>query len=212
MGDPPKTVWLPLKAEALWLFDKYIEHVAYLHHVLHMPTVRLLINNLYDNLHQGVHVEPSHVGLVLSIFASTAYMLNSCNGSDILFANLQNAIKCAFKWSKSALDVLEHSKRTTSGSIEHIQAAIILSFVVFNLEGFTTSFRTLSSSALIMARELCLHRIDANIPTTTARVDHSAALEVKRRIWWHLVSTDWFVIIDLIGVTEIANFLAGFFL
>ncbi|EEP76425.1 predicted protein [Uncinocarpus reesii 1704] len=186
-----KNVWLPPKREALWLFEDYTEHVAYLHHIVHIPTVRNIIHNLYRNLQLGLPIQPSHVALLLSMFASTAYMLSSSNCSEVLFSNLQNAIQCSFLWCKSALDVLEHSNRTTAGSIEDIQATIILAFVVFNFEGFTARFRILSSSALSMARDLALHRIDAEVQAPRTGAEKPIQVEIKRRVWWHMVSTDW---------------------
>lgn len=136
-------------------------------------------------------LKPNHVALMLSIFASTAHMLSAHAGyANSIFINQQNATRCAFIWGNSALDALEHSSRSTQGSVsvEDIQATIILSFVVFNLEGFTTRFRALTSRAVTMARDLSLHRLDAD---THKQDDSLAGLEINRRIWWHIASTDW---------------------
>lgn len=169
------------------MLNRYTERVESLHHVVHIASVRDLIEDLYNQLSLGFNIKPNYVALVLSIFASTAYMLSS-QTTDVHFTNQFNATKCAFVWSKAALNVLEHSNRSTPGSIEDIQAAIILSFVVFNFEGFTMRFRSLNSRALTMARDISLHRIDADVEKSRER---PLDLEIKRRVWYHLVSTDW---------------------
>lgn len=184
---PAINVWLPPKSEGTWMLDHYAKHVESLHHVVHIPSVQALMEDLYNQLPLGFNVKPSHVALVLSIFASTTYMLSSQTTVEH-FVNQQDATRYAFTCTKAALSVLEHSSRSTPGSIEDIQAAIILSFVVFNFEGFTSRFRFLSSRALTMARDISLHRIDAGAHRSQER---PLDLEMKRRVWYHLVSTDW---------------------
>ncbi|KAB8269075.1 hypothetical protein BDV30DRAFT_230164 [Aspergillus minisclerotigenes] len=185
VGSCVARVWLPPKNEATWLLKRYAEDVTYLHHILHLPSVRQQMEDLYKQLSLGLRIEPCHVALILSIFASTAYTLTPLTGGDAVFTNEQTAVKCAFLWSKMALDVLEHSSRSTPGSIEDIQATIILSFVIFNFEGFTMRFRALSASALTMARDLSLHRLDARpdrLPGPHAPLDSDIGREIKRRL------------------------------
>ncbi|KAB8239309.1 Zn(II)2Cys6 transcription factor [Aspergillus alliaceus] len=151
---------------ASWLLERYTEYIAYIHYVVHIPSSRLLLEDAYKQLSLGSSPEPGHVALLLSIFASTAYMLEA-KAADSLFLNQANAVSC---------------------SIEDVQAAIILSFIIFNIEGFSSRFRTTSSSALIMARDLSLHRIDAD---TFRDNEDPVQIEIKRRIWWHMAATDW---------------------
>jgi hypothetical protein len=179
--------WLPPKDEGAWMLESYAEHVAFLHHVVHVPSVQGIMDDLYHQLSLGFNPKPNHAALLLSIFASTAYMLSS-RASGLHSMNQQDATNCAFVWSKAALNLFEHSSRSTQGSIEDIQAAIILSFVVFNFEGYTVRFRQLSSRALTMARDISLHRIDADANRCHER---PIELEIKRRVWYHIVSTDW---------------------
>lgn len=107
-------VWLPPKSEAIWMLDRYAERVESLHHVVHIASVRHLIEDLYNQVSLGFNIKPNYVALVLSIFSSTAYMLSS-QTTDVHFTNQRNATKCAFVWSKAALNVLEHSNRSTPG-------------------------------------------------------------------------------------------------
>ncbi|KAE8154889.1 hypothetical protein BDV25DRAFT_147157 [Aspergillus avenaceus] len=186
VGGTTMTIWMPTKSEAFWMIERYAEYITFLHHVVHIPSVRLLAEEVYRRLFLGLKVESSHAALLLTIFASTAYNLES-NSADTLFLNQPNAVRCALLWSKSAIDALEYSRRATQGSLEDVQATIISSLFIFNLEGFTARFRMLNSSAVIIARDLSLHRIDADI----TKDEDPVQLEIKRRLWWHLSATDW---------------------
>lgn len=187
-----KTISLPTQNEAVQLFENYAKNIDPLQHVLHIPSVRVLLDEVYVNLAERRPVEPGHVALLLGIFASTAYYWTSRNGDDLLFVTLDDANQVSLLWGKAALDLLEHSRRTTSGSIEDIQATIILSFLVFNLEGFSATSRLLMSTALIMARDLYLYKVDAHHDERQSNPqDDSIEVEVKRRVSWHIVATDW---------------------
>lgn len=96
-------------------------------------------------------------------------------------------------WSKAALDLLVYSRRTTSGSIEDVQAAIIISFFVYNVRGFSAIFRSLHSAMITMARDLSLHTIDnprREKPECSSEINFKED-ETRRRIWWHIASVDW---------------------
>jgi hypothetical protein len=189
-----KTVWLPTQREAILLFDNYVKNIDYLQHVISAPSVRVILDEVYVRVVERRLVESSHVALLLSIFASTAYYWTSRNDCDLLFLTLQDANQASLLWSKAALDVLEHSRRTTSGSIEEIQATIILSFLIFNLEGFSARSRSLMTTALVTARNLYLHKLDAQHQEGQGNtMSYCIEAEVKRRIWWHIVATDWSV-------------------
>ena len=183
-----------MQGEAVQLLENYAKNIDHLQHVLHTPSVLILLDEVYRNLAQRQPVEPGHVALLLSIFASTAYYWTSRNDRDRLFITLEDANQASVLLSKAALDVLEHSRRTTSGSVEDIQATVILSFLVFNLEGFSATSRSLMSTALIIARDLSLYKVDAHHHEMQGNPqEDSVEIEVKRRVWWHIVATDWSV-------------------
>lgn len=196
-NSPPETdsthkLWLPTRAEVLQILDHYGKEQSYNMHIVHLPTAQRLIERGYDDIANGRAVPPSHLALILTICASSAFRIGSEGGLAGLFPTPEHARRCTLLWAKSALDVLSQSVRTTAGSLEDVQARMLLSFLVYHLEGFTTRFRSLSSSALILARDLSMHCIDS--PQSrggAAHGDSPQEAEIKRRVWWHLVSTDW---------------------
>ena len=191
-GTIVRCIWLPLQTEAILLFENYAKHVDYIYRVLHLPTVRVLLDKLYLRLAQGYEVDLGHVSLLLSIFANSAYFWTPNNCDNHLFTNVQNATQGALLWSKAALDVMDHSSRTLFGGIEDMQARIILGLLIYNFEGFSTVARSLYSSAFTIARSLYLHRTDCgNNREGSKRSRDTIETEIKRRVWWHLTSTDW---------------------
>lgn len=48
--NQPRNIFLPLKEEALFLFELYVQYVSYLHHVIHVPTTRAMVHEVYSDL------------------------------------------------------------------------------------------------------------------------------------------------------------------
>ncbi|XWX00036.1 hypothetical protein V2A60_008052 [Cordyceps javanica] len=95
-------------------------------------------------------------------------------------------------WTNAALDVLEYSKRSASASLEDVQATIVISYVIYNSQGFSPMFRSLHSNIIMMARDLSLHKTDS--PRRSGEIDQPPSQiedDVKRRLWWHIAATDW---------------------
>jgi len=117
------------KHDAKSLFEYYAANAECFHRIILIPSVRDLLERVYGKLLQRQPVESSHASLLLSIFASSAYDWQ------------RDATKAAIFWSKAALDVLEHSRRTGRGLLEDVQASIILLFLIYKNEGFSIRCR-----------------------------------------------------------------------
>ena len=128
--------------------------------------------------------------LLLSIFASctNAWVKRDCERG--LFSTSAEANSQSPLWIKATEDVLDIAHRTTCVSIEGIQGIIIVSFALATYEGFSRRVRSLYNMALLLARELGLHRLDH---PCSAKLSKSFHLEIGRRVWWYLVASDWFV-------------------
>ncbi|TPX14047.1 uncharacterized protein E0L32_000441 [Thyridium curvatum] len=152
------------------------------------------MKTVYTGLGRQAPVQPGHGALFLSIFALSAYFYLPTENSEVVTSG-SDAVRLAIIWSKAALEVLDHVKATASEGVETIQAYIILSYVTYHLDGFTAKGRHLRSAAVSVAVDIGLHRVDA--AGTGPRMRRGASprdtidQEVKRRVFWHIVSTDW---------------------
>ena len=66
----PTYIILPTLSEAEKLYDCYLEQVDTLQHIIHIPTVRTLLQKTYYAIQHGLEVQLSNVSLLLGIFAS----------------------------------------------------------------------------------------------------------------------------------------------
>ena len=189
-------VTLPAYAVASLLFQSYEANVSHLCHILHIPTARSLLKIFYLQLSRSESVAPSQAALLLSIFAIAAYFYQPFDDS-IVATTKHDAMELAKVLSRSALDVLDYSRRNTSCTLEDIQANILMSYVAFHLDGFSARGRLLSTAAASIARELRLHQLDADHESNASDNETNIRVlidrEVKRRVFWHIASTDWCV-------------------
>ncbi|KAJ5650817.1 uncharacterized protein N7484_004540 [Penicillium longicatenatum] len=187
-----KCIWLPFYEESKLMVDKYLTDITYIHHVVHTPSVRKLVDELYQNLNHKASVKIGHVSLLLAILASTTFFWTERDMHLPLFSSVKEANEQATIWMKLALEVLEYSRLKGSDSLEDIQAMIIVAFLITNLVGITSQAWYVFSTAITVARHLQLHRIDHphNAISGVYRQDTIHA-EIGRRVWWYLVGTDW---------------------
>lgn len=190
-------IWLPPRVEAEHLVERYLEGVSYIHHVVHPPRLRGAVVKLYNELDNEGQADLGTGALLLSLLASVTYLLGpeECDIDQLpTVAEGAEASEEFISWIRITLDVLEHSQRSNLGSIESLQAMIIVSFLIGNIEGASQRFRSMTAAALILARELGLHRIDRgkNHWTTESGTHGMVDAEVGRRLWWYLAATDWY--------------------
>lgn len=190
-----RKILMPNYADARDLFDNYVKYIQYYHHIVHTPTLRSKVfENFYQRLAMQQPVDTDHAALLLSIFASVIYYLMKIDTrqSYALPLDKENLFFLFFRYT---LDLTDHSRRVLPGSIEIVQTAIILIFLDYNLEGFTLRVRAMLAQALQTAKELGIHRVDSPASlkrrTDSTTIEAMIELEMKRRVWWHLVSTDW---------------------
>ncbi|RSL93287.1 hypothetical protein CEP52_013332 [Fusarium oligoseptatum] len=192
--EPIRCLWLPDRQEAKRLVDKYINDISFIHHVIHGPSVRRLVDQVYDTINQGNTAPMGPIALLIAIFANSTCLWTAQDLSRNLFCGVSEARSQASLWQKAGIDVLDHIQQSPHISLESTQALIILCYSVVNLEGVSVKFRALFSRAITMARELGLHCIDS--PRQV--LGHGSGFtkleaEVGRRVWWYLCTTDWIV-------------------
>lgn len=191
-----RCILLPHKNQTVQLFEAYVEQVDPMQHVLHIPTVRRAIEQLYMRMQVGERVEPNQTVLLLSILASIASYWSPAHAEAPtgIFDSAQNASKAGSHWLKTTLDVLEHVKRTASATLETVQSCLVMIFLIYHMEGFSPKVRAILAAALSAAKDLTLHQTDRhwNTPPEESRMN-VVDKEMRRRVWWHLACTDWFV-------------------
>lgn len=193
-NKPTKCVWLPLYEESKQIIGKYLDEITHLHHVVHIPSIRVLVDELYQSLNLKTTVQLGQVSLLLAMLASTAFFWTERDMSKPVFSSVAEADAQSKTWMKMALEILEYSRLTNSESLEDIQTMIIIAFLVCNIVGITSLVRHLCATATSTAWQLSLNRIDHpnNAHLDLPRPD-SVRAEMCRRVWWYLVATDWYV-------------------
>ncbi|UPL02677.1 hypothetical protein LCI18_013611 [Fusarium solani-melongenae] len=190
--EPIRCIWLPERQETKRLVDKYICDISFIHHVIHGPSVRRLVDQVYDTISQGNPAPMGAIALLLAIFANATCLWTAQDLSRNLFCGVSEARSQASLWQKAGIDVLDHIQQSPHISLESTQALVILCYSVVNLEGVSIKYRALFSRAITMARELGLHCIDSPRQIFGSRSGFTKLeAEVGRRIWWYLCSTDW---------------------
>ena len=193
-------VTFPIYTLANLLCESYESRVHHLCNILHIPTVRSLIRTVHLRISQNESILPSQAALLLSIFAIAAYFYQPFNGSEVSSTKI-DTIHLSRIFSRNALDVLDFSRRNTSGTLKDVQASILMSVVTYHIDGFSARGRLLMTTAISIARELRLHRLDAENESTTTENETSFCVlidrEIKRRVFWHIASTDWYASIPL---------------
>jgi hypothetical protein len=192
-----RTIWLPLKEEAVQLLEHYKNHAAHIHHFVHVPTARKILDDVYSQLIREGKCHYNHAALILAMFSSTTYLWHEVweyvQHSKSLFKDDTDATRCSIEWARSTMDVLDHACWVGTGSIEEIQASIMVLFLLYNMEGFSSRSISNLGRHMALARRLSLHMTDSKreAASRTGTREEIIQLEIRRRTWWHMVATDW---------------------
>ena len=192
--NQPRQVCLPLKEEALFLFEIYIKNVSYLHHIIHVPTARAIVHEVYSDANVGQMSQSVSFGktaLVLSMIASAVSFQVAVGVEDLTSIPVSQARLASRHFMKSTVDVLEHFRRIGVGTLEYVQATIGVVFHMYNLEGFSARVRIGFGDALSVARDIGLHRTDYEPDAPQLKGISEVEKEVRRRVWWHMTGSDW---------------------
>ncbi|KAI4722989.1 hypothetical protein E4T48_00787 [Aureobasidium sp. EXF-10727] len=130
-----RRICLPDSEEAHILFHSFAKSLGSWYHIYHRQTVERLLDKTYHQIACGKVPKLSHAALLLSVFASGAYFL-AFTSSDCVLADPQVANQLSVNWKQNTLDMLDHIERVaTPTTVEQVQATIIISLVIQNLEG-----------------------------------------------------------------------------
>jgi len=192
-----RRILLPTYDEACSMFDLYTKYICYFQHVLHLPALRRMLEDVYGRLSRKEEVEIPHVLLLLAVF-STVLMYTAALDTKSTTSGPPPEKEALFMlWFRYLLDLLDHCRRVLPGSLEIVQACVVILFLDYNLEGFTPRARSVLYQAIQTAKDAGMNRVDC--PSYITRREHKATTdsvidaELKRRVWWHITATDWMI-------------------
>ncbi|KAI1053549.1 hypothetical protein LB506_012559 [Fusarium annulatum] len=190
----PRHIQLPPKWETMRLFQVYFKYLGHVQNIIYEPHTRTLVNEAYDQIvNISATTAPRGLALILSVIA-LATILEPVDG-DLATAIpiLKERLGVFAAYIRMAMDCLEQHRRRADHTIENVQALVLLSFGIHHTETFSPRYRVLLAEAIAVSHSLGLHVVDR----VSARRGHSkvdvdpTAQEIKRRVWWYLVATDW---------------------
>ncbi|CCT61445.1 uncharacterized protein FFB20_13518 [Fusarium fujikuroi] len=190
----PRHIQLPPKWETMRLFQVYFKYLGHVQNIIYEPHARTLVNDAYDQIvNISATTAPRGLALILSVIA-LATILEPVDG-DLATAIpiLKERLGVFAAYIRMAMDCLEQHRRRADHTIENVQALILLSFGIHHTETFSPRYRVLLAEAIAVSHSLGLHVVDR----VSARRGHSKVdadpitQEIKRRVWWYLVATDW---------------------
>ncbi|KAK7514331.1 putative Zn(II)2Cys6 transcription factor [Phyllosticta citriasiana] len=183
---------LPSRNHALELLDHFAMVVDCNYRLLHVPSARTLVEETYQGLIEGIEPPRTTLLLLFSIFASSAYFWTK-NLSDRLQVSPATARNAFNVFSKIAVSLVDQDGQTVKPSMMALQAISILAHLYNNSDGYSTTFHLLRSMGCLMAQTLRIHHLDTpqSQQQRKAKGSDMVEVEIKRRIWWHIVASDW---------------------
>jgi hypothetical protein len=181
---------LPSRGLAEVVFNHYIEKIHWVYRIIHVPTTRGFLNALYEDLDKSKAPEIHQLALIATLLAIGAHFWKEQQGISFTLRDAEQASK---KWCNLGRRCITESNYEEHPTIETLQATI-LSEQYLPLSKSSTSYRGSIGAIVRSAQILGLHQIDSkrNIALRNATGGFSHVdLEIKRRLWWHIVTCDW---------------------
>ena len=179
--------YLPPRAEALSLFRYYCDHLDFHFHTIVPHHVERQIEKIYESHSRHQSIDLNHTALLFSILASALHYKLQPEPSVPASAYSQAAVFLSGA-------ALIQSNYTAYPTIEGLQAAMVVA------QSLSRTSLPPAVSALFAPRlsinqaiSMSLHLVDSPRMTRERSSGDigNAGVELKRRIWWSLVSNDW---------------------
>ncbi|APA08873.1 hypothetical protein sscle_04g036430 [Sclerotinia sclerotiorum 1980 UF-70] len=172
---------LPSRKYARVLVKYFVENVVWIYHIIHIPTLESHLDKLYNDLEQNQQPQYGQLALLSAVFALSVYFQGA------------EPLSITRRWTILAQKAMCAANYIGKPTIESIQAVLLIAqHLLPNIGGIAT-FRVLFTIAMHSARSLGFDQLDA--AQSKKRRDGTQSnyieLEIKRRIWWHIASTDW---------------------
>ncbi|KPI34510.1 uncharacterized protein AB675_11044 [Cyphellophora attinorum] len=185
---------LPPLAEAEILFEHFSRVMHPTLGVLHLPSIRTLLRDAYAAAAVGGDLDVSCLLLLLSVFAGAAMVWTPELGVSLAASEAQ-AIAAYKQYVRQALAMLDHARQPLKPSTMSLAAIATLSHVVANHDVLTSQSNVmlLRSRCVMLARQLGVDSLDTHVKRAARQIQrpNMIEIEVQRRVWWFIVSSDW---------------------
>lgn len=189
--DNPATVqlgsFLPKKTEAMALFHYYTGCIDYLYHIILPRRVEEQIHGVYQGVEKGEPVDLNHLALLFSIVASALFLQLSIESSEFAEACSR---ECTFLTGAALIQ----GNYSVYPTIEGLQATLIVAHNITSMNIHPSVNALFSLGSIVsQAKTLMLHCIDSPRFREVRKANGCDVMEIelKRRIWWDLVTYDW---------------------
>ncbi|KAF5968281.1 hypothetical protein FCOIX_11529 [Fusarium coicis] len=190
----PRLIKLPPKWETMRLFQVYFKYLGHVQNIIYRPHADTLINNAYDQVvNISATTAPRGLALILSVIAMAAILEPIDGILTTAIPILKERLGLFAAYIRMAMDCLEQHRRRADHTLENVQALILLSFGIHHTETFSPRYRVMLAEAIAISHSLGLHVVDrVSVRAGHSKVDADPITqEIKRRVWWYLVATDW---------------------
>jgi hypothetical protein len=183
----------PTRNDAEVLLNHFIRTFDAMYRNLHVPSTWRLLKEMYNDLDANRLPSPTQLAFFLSIFAGNAYVSKVSLQVECSTSGRRSPLALAESWHKQAVFLL--TKPPVPPSTQALIAMMTLAHLCTQIEGFSGSFGILAMSGLQMARTMRIHRLDSHHFREERRKNGAdmVDVELKRRVWWHIVASDWYV-------------------
>ena len=181
---------LPPRSETLRLFKIFRRTFNINFSICHEPSSLALIHDIYDQLSLNETSTWSHLAFVFSVITLGLLYDESRFRTGVI--RPENAEQIGI-WRQVADECIDIAWRSHELSTITLQAICIILYVEVNMGGFTPKFHLYCGIGIAAARMLQLDRLDSPKAIASRRNIDTADLELRRRIWWWMCSSDWFL-------------------
>ena len=189
--DNPATVqlgsFLPKKTEAMALFHYYTGCIDYLYHIILPRRVEEQIHGVYHGVEKGEPVDLNHLALLFSIVASALFLQLSIESSEFAGA-------CSREYTFLTGAALIQGNYSVYPTIEGLQATLIVAHNMTSMNIHPSVNSLFSMGSIVsQAKALMLHCIDSPRFREARKANGCDLMDVelRRRLWWDLVTYDW---------------------
>ncbi|KAK8069368.1 hypothetical protein PG994_005984 [Apiospora phragmitis] len=196
LKDIPKVLskYLPSKDQSILLPDYFAKSVQPTFGVLHIPSTCDLMEQTYADMLVGKESNADSMLLLFAICAGCALtwtpeLLETLNVTP-------TDAKIAFRsYCDLFITLLDALSPPLAPSTVALEALLLVTHLLSNTDSRLDQVYTLQARALWMTRALQIHRLDTTKNRERRRAEgcDQTEVEVQRRIWWYMVSSDWFL-------------------